>query len=148
MSESNIEKFDYVVGMVFAMLYESFPRRVVVDYMALNKDKNLSFANDESFEYCAVDWLEKSGYIWILEKENTHVKAVLSPKGLEILKSFPSSISNTSEAKSIGENLVNLVKEGAKETTKKNIKILTSWVLSKGLNYASSLVEDIPSQLS
>ena len=113
MEENNVDKFNYLVGELFAKLYQAFPQRIDVAYMELNENEDLSFANDESFEYCAVAWLEQARYIWIYQKDNMGVKAVLSPKGLEVLKASPESLSNES---SIGEGLVNVFKEGAKDS--------------------------------
>ena len=138
MEESNIDKFDFVVGELFAKLYEAFPQRTEVAYMELNQNEDLSFANDESFEFCAVEWLERAGYIWIYHRDNVCVKAVLSPKGLEILKSIPDSLSGKI---SIGENLVSLFQEGAKETLKEKVKELVSLALSKGITLGVTLID-------
>ena len=131
--DDNIEKFNFLVGILFARLYETFPLQEKIHFMELNEKYNFSFANDCSFEYCAVEWLEKSGYIWIYDKQNTSVVANLTPKGLELLKLVPDSIiSNEDESKNSGDILKSMLKDGATEVVKANVLKLSNYLISEG----------------
>lgn len=56
-------------------------------------------------------WLVEAGYIWAEEvRESTLNGAILSPKGLEVLKATPESLSS---GETLGERMSELVKAGS-----------------------------------
>lgn len=139
-SSSNVEIFNECVGLLFGKLYMAFPKRITVSYNDLtfemseeNEDRAVYFEKHSMFSE-TMHWLEKAGYIWtdkVDEWEASNV--VLTPKGLEVLKSIPVSISN----KSIGDELLNAIKSGAKETAKSLISSVVSIALTEGYKMLS-----------
>ncbi len=114
MAQSNIDLFDDYVAKIFSKLYENFPKPIY-----LSPDELTEKEEDRVFCRCTLEWLEEAGYIWCPTKIDMGVDAVLSSKGLEALKAIPESLEGKH---SIGEGLVNSVKEGAKETAKILVK--------------------------
>ena len=136
--ESNINKFNYLVGVIFATLYRSFPCRERIDFLAVigceecestiddrgrwtglykqdGEIKNLS--DDFDFLYETLNWLYETGYLIGsvgLSLGGRYATVTLSPKGLEILKAMPNSVGAEAEGRSIGEELNEALNSAAK----------------------------------
>lgn len=137
MSTSNIERFDQLTGRIFADLYEVFPMpRTLSDrsYSSIiEQDEQAADGKQSSdpgqFFTATIIWLVTSGYITTfqasLNGRYTYDGCVLTAKGLEVLKSTPSSLGG----KSFGQSLQEAAKQGSIETIKK----ITGEALSVGL---------------
>lgn len=137
--QTNIERFNELTAKIFAALYASFPVRLALegtDYGmddTQTNDKGRSrFNNPEEAKFflATVNWLLNAGYI-----DFTHLaggfpgKAVLTAKGLEVLKAMPATLSTQ---ESLGDLLVSGVKTGAKEALQKGV----TYALSAGAAFA------------
>lgn len=130
MTTNNPELFDKCVTIIFATLYQKFPLQIELDFNDLaielweDGDNDEKYFNIHEIFANTVSWLVKSGYIWA-EKVDAYNSygTVLSPAGLELLK-MPSSLSkNTQKSqKTIGEDLIETMKSGAKDVAKDLIK--------------------------
>lgn len=127
----NIELFDEYAARIFAHLYQSFPVKTGIDARQLcghSEHDDFGRVVDEqgepskSFEiaHATIMWLQDTGYIqggaahrWGLQQ------AVLSPMGLAVLKSVPSSLK---AEESTGDRLAKLVREGSYEGAKDLVK--------------------------
>ncbi|MUL11830.1 hypothetical protein GNP59_18415 [Aliivibrio fischeri] len=125
--EDNIKKFDRLVALILADLYQKFPVCTHVSiyelfdctpgYMNHKRGQWIESEDltteDQEFYYYTVKWLIDTGYVigTIKNFNNSHI--TLSLKGLELLKSVPSSVD---DAESIGEQLIGAVKAGAKDS--------------------------------
>lgn len=79
------------------------------------------------FHYYAVEWLVESGYISATpHRFDGFSDAVLTAKGLEVLKLRPSSLNS-----SFGDELMQASKSGTREV----IKDVTSSLLSTGITF-------------
>jgi hypothetical protein len=116
---SNIESFNRCTALIFAELYRSFPFRKEISLSSLPEgifDDISEEDRDGTFERLMVleetgKWLVEAGYIWAGQvTESTIHGAILSPKGLEVLKSMPSSISME---QTLGERMGELVQKGS-----------------------------------
>ncbi|EHU4917414.1 hypothetical protein KY888_004560 [Vibrio vulnificus] len=123
--EDNIKKFDRLVALILADLYQNFPVRTHVSIYELFdctpgrlergrwiESEELSKENQE-FYYYTVKWLIDTGYVIGTIKHYNESNITLSLKGLELLKSVPSSVDDT---ESLGEQLVGALKIGAKDS--------------------------------
>lgn len=126
----NIELFDYYTGRILALLYANFPCKIDIVY---NKD----FGEvDERVMAGTISWLYDSGFI---EYDKSFLNSSLitgvrlSYKGLELLKQKPSSL-NT---QSLGDELTDSVKQGAKEL----IATHTKAILSLGFSFVSKIIK-------
>ncbi|WP_448092494.1 hypothetical protein [Pseudomonas lini] len=141
MTTSNIKRFDELTGQVLGVLYEQFP---VPHFLALGKLVPDGYSYDEGsggdapneqglFFFACVDWLAESGYLRFKEKNHHYGfhDAVLTAKGLEVLKATPDSLSTES---SLGEQLVDASKTGAKSL----IGDLAGQALSIGVKFATN----------
>ncbi|EHD22630.1 MULTISPECIES: hypothetical protein [Brenneria] len=135
MTNSNIEKFNELVGIIFAKLYESFPlkRDLFTDdilgkeFLASNSQEIGTSAEDEIFFLDSIDWLLMSGYIVGARSSGGCHNVVLTAKGLEVLKAVPQSLNSP-----LGERIVAAVNaEG-----RKALSSLVSQALGLGLQYA------------
>lgn len=116
---ANIEVFNESVALVFGELYKSFPVPVGLSYndlaITLFKDDGDVVEYEKVLDVfeSTVLWLKDAGYIWFDTTSEMQVfGAVLSPKGLEILKVVPTSLT---EGSTIGDSLINFANEGSKE---------------------------------
>ncbi|WP_371356116.1 hypothetical protein ACA087_06435 [Pseudomonas chlororaphis] len=121
MTTSNIKRFDELTGQVLGVLYEQFP---VPHFLALGQLVPDGYSYDEGsggdapneqglFFFACVDWLAESGYLRFKEKNHQYGyhKAVLTAKGLEVLKAIPESLST---GPTLGDQLIDASKSGAK----------------------------------
>ncbi|OUE68691.1 MULTISPECIES: hypothetical protein [Citrobacter] len=138
MSQTNIDRFDEIVGRVFADLYSSFPQPRILkleDY-AHESDPQRDFVEEWArkqarcnFVADSVTWLKNAGFITAGNRtDNFFHNAVLSPKGLECLKLTPDSLSPAA-----GKQLSDAAKSGSVEI----LKVITNQVLSVGVAIAS-----------
>lgn len=142
MSTANIEKFDEITGEVFAKLYENFPSPCLLkaaDYVEtpLEFHEQLGFevtTKDAEFFFACIRWLESAGYITTKSENELYVAdALLTNKGLEVLRAVPSSLQGKA---SIGEQLSGGIAKGGKELA----RMLVSEALGLGTRIASQHV--------
>lgn len=136
---SNIDVFNETVGKTFAFLYESFPRKVTIDVCALTgvsaptfeeKDPAVRKQKHEALvlRYYSIEWLIAAGYVSAdAVPFESFDKAVLTAKGLELLKLDPESLKQ-----SLGDKLVDATKSGAIDA----IKSTASSALTTGISFA------------
>jgi len=142
MAVSNIEKFDEITGKIFAELYQSFPlpKMLMAGAMvenAMQYDERYGTevpTEDAEFFIATADWLMQAGYLTCKPYPYLRVDdAILTAKGLEVLKAIPKSIASTT---SIGEQLATTAKEGGKEVARG----LVSEALGLGARIISPLI--------
>ncbi|MCK8667918.1 hypothetical protein M1M11_23835 [Pseudomonas azerbaijanoccidens] len=140
MTKSNIDRFDEYAGLIFAHLYAAFPMRVQIgDYQFMpeaQKDGEFDFemySRESKFVEATILWLRDAGYISGQVISLGLLDAVLTSKGLEVLKATPSSLVN---GPSLGDRITDAVKEGGKET----MRSLVSEALGIGARLMSPLV--------
>ncbi|MGU5652243.1 hypothetical protein [Aeromonas allosaccharophila] len=131
---SNIERFDTIVVLALAELYSSFP---VPRYLASSKfivtedgehidgltpeEEGLLFDEDpylndpyfkrKQFAFESLRWLVEAGYLHGIPAAHDGIRnAVLTAKGLEVLKAIPDCLQG-----SLGERLVEAVKADSRE---------------------------------
>ncbi len=138
----NIDLFDEYASKILAQLYESFPVKTSLDATKLSghtESNDLGVIIDDDgneskyFDVAraTIEWLWESGYI----KSNSEMKphglpsAVLTSKGLAVLKSVPKSIKRTD---TLGDRLAAAVRSGGKETASELLKA----ALAKGADIA------------
>lgn len=138
----NIQLFDEYAGQIFAHLYQSFPVPTSVmpqDFISCGSIglQNNEFAHtgeDAKIFLATAKWLVMSGYITCNGENFSYVRdAVLTAKGLEILKSTPSSIKG---GPSLGDRLATAAKEDGREA----LRSVTAEVLGLGVRLISPLV--------
>lgn len=121
MTASNIERFDVLVGRVFAELYQFFPVAVHLEaweyrdmFTGVPMQDGWVAMEDGVFFQSTVLWLGSAGYIehGISINNGDVQNCVLTAKGLEVLKALPASLQS---GPSLGEQLVDASKGGAKE---------------------------------
>lgn len=93
----NIEIFDMQVAIIFAKLYDNFPKKINFDCNDLNElSKDITL--QEHKEYCdsTVNFLSENGFIDINTRllSGGYVGVILTIQGLNALKQIPKSISN------------------------------------------------------
>ena len=136
MATPNIERFDQIAAQAFAILYENFPvpRALTVNAFGVNRVADTwddrEILKEAEFVYACLKWLADAGYISHSGDQYPQYMdhAVLTAKGLEILKAIPDSISTE---KSIGERLIDGVKNGATESLKEGVR----FALAKGATF-------------
>ncbi|MFW3895931.1 hypothetical protein [Pseudomonas bharatica] len=121
MAVTNIEMFDDITGKVFATLYQSFPipkylgvAEFVETPMGYSERLGMDVPTREAeFFTATAQWLINAGYITGEPYPSMYVSnALLTAKGLEVLKAIPDSLSTKA---SIGELLANTAQEEGKE---------------------------------
>ncbi len=127
----NIELFDEYVARILSHLYESFPIKVHLDARSITGHEEIDEMGQpldergqpsKRFDIClaTIDWLVDSGYIRTDGRgQYGYDLAVLTARGLEVLKATPESVKVKI---SIGEKLVRLVKEGSIDMAKEAAK--------------------------
>ncbi|CAJ2972224.1 Uncharacterised protein [Burkholderia pseudomallei] len=142
--QNNIEKFDELVANVFANLYENFPVRISLFENTFGYDLSHRFSpagdviynspDDEKFFSDTLNWLRMAGYIdFHISAHGPWGKAVLTAKGLEVLKATPSSIS---PAQPLGAYLAEGIRTGAKNAVTKGV----TFALSHGASLAWNVI--------
>ncbi|TAN64765.1 MAG: hypothetical protein EPN20_08015 [Magnetospirillum sp.] len=116
----NIDLLRYAAE-TFRRLYEAFPCRIgldahVISGVAESEDDFLNMPRGVDICRECIWWLEQAGFIWFSDKVQAGaIQAVLTPKGLEVLKLVPSSLEAQT---SVGDTLVSLAKGGSVEAGK------------------------------
>ncbi|EJM81312.1 hypothetical protein PMI34_05217 [Pseudomonas sp. GM74] len=146
MPAPNIERFNILVGSIFAKLYESFP--VPIELSAIE------FADQLVSDDCAkewsqrdstvrffgstVDWLSDHGYLkrGVVFSNSTILDCVLTARTLELLNAMPSSLEN--KGPSLGDQLVKATKEGMSG----KVKELASDFLSRAVVFGTKAATD------
>lgn len=159
MAESNQEKFNYYVGVIFAALLDEFPRRTQLNLATLAgaekceetyiggrytaryiRNGEVEDVKDEmDFIYETAYWLFETGYLIgsvAMTKLGRSVFVTLSPKALEVLKIIPASIDSTPAVKSIGQEISDAVKASAK----KQVGELASQALTYAIKFGWNVV--------
>ena len=127
---SNIERFDEITAQILGRLYQEFPLPVYLpaaDFVSSATCYCDAICGDTPspearfFEACVV-WLGETGYLRY--KEHLYQlagfrDAVLTAKGLEVLKAIPDSLGGK---QTIGEQLVSAAKAGATDLLKEGVK--------------------------
>ncbi|EEW5073780.1 hypothetical protein CCF09_000091 [Escherichia coli] len=135
---SNLDVFNETVGKTFAFLYETFPRKVTIDVCSLTGVSGPTFEEDrssrsqllEAFELRrdSIAWLVDAGYVSAKSSPPHYfLDAVLTSKGLELLKLDPESL-----RESFGDKLVEAAKSGSMDA----IKSTASSALTAGISFA------------
>ena len=118
----NIELFDEYAARVLAELYAEFPTKTYLDACALSGhegsdvygrvvNKNGDPSKEFEIAYSTLQWLWETGYIRADGLDNRGLtQSVLSPMGLAVLKSTPSSLT---VEETTGDKLARLVKNGS-----------------------------------
>ncbi|BDO06950.1 hypothetical protein [Aeromonas caviae] len=129
---SNIERFDLTVVLVLAELYGRFPVRKALDAskfmltddgqiaegLSSREEAELDF-NDpyfkrKQFAFECMHWLIEAGYLHGKAHAYEYIEnAVLTAKGLEVLKATPDSLQE-----SLGERMQEAAKSGMGETAR------------------------------
>ncbi|RWT41912.1 hypothetical protein [Aeromonas caviae] len=143
---SNIERFDAIVVRALAELYGNFPVRKVlpanrfilsddgqsIDGLSAQDEAQLwdvdhhnpYFAQKE-FAFETLHWLVDAGYVLGTPEESAYiVDAVLTAKGLEVLRAVPDSLQG-----SLGERIQEAAKSGASDV----VRALVGQVVGLGM---------------
>lgn len=121
MESSNIDKFDQIAGRTFALLYESFPtprpllpKDFLDDNLTVEHDFMGEIPSPESiFVLDSLTWLLNSGFISAARHNSGLSNAVLTVRGLEVLKQRPHSVSPSEPEITLGTRLMKAVKTGS-----------------------------------
>lgn len=135
MSESNIDLFDQIAGLVFSKLYQSFPVTKTLSSMAFIQAFPNEIERPGEFFSDTMSWLITSGYLMgepDSKNPYTFHKCTLTAKGLEVLKAVPDSITG----KTLGAQLQDAAKSGMLDS----VKSLTGKALSAGAHMTFSAV--------
>lgn len=116
---SHIESFNRCTALILGELYRAFPFRKQISSKSLpegifddidGEDFDGVFERLAVFEKTA-KWLVDAGYIWADEmRDSTLNGAILSTKGLEVLKAMPEPLSS---GETLGDRMGGLVKAGS-----------------------------------
>ncbi|XXF10895.1 hypothetical protein J3Q00_11335 [Pseudomonas sp. D2-3] len=140
MAASNIERFDELTGQVLARLYAEFPMPIrlapdsfVDPWWVTDETIGGPIASRETnFFTATVVWLGEAGYLRYKEVDKTELHgfsgAVLTAKGLELLKAVPDSLGD-----SFGERL----RDAAAVEGREGLRALVSQVLGAGVSVLS-----------
>ncbi|WP_432780248.1 hypothetical protein QZH44_06880 [Pseudomonas corrugata] len=139
MASSNIDRFDEYAGLIFARLYATFPMRVQLDddevIPGAWRDGEFqleAYESEAEFVKATIHWLKDAGYIDGRPSNRGLFDAVLTSKGLEVLKATPASLDN---GPSLGERITDAAKEEGRET----MRSLVSEVLGIGARLISPM---------
>lgn len=111
MPTTNIERFDEITGEVFARLYSSFPVPCLLKAADYVENPSVYHehlccdvpSKDGEFFFACIRWLESAGYLTTSGENELFVgDALLTSKGLEVLRALPASLQGKA---SIGERL-------------------------------------------
>lgn len=136
-SPQNMALFDEYAGKTFASLYEAFHKEIFVSVESLTGKTDLHIVDasgsPQTIEECeiaffTVKWLLNTGYISAKSHQpEGFSEAVLTAKGLELLKYVPDSLKP-----SFGDQLLAACKKGSNDS----IINITSSALTKGIGIA------------
>ncbi len=112
---TNIDLFNEYVAAIFFRLYKQFPVPCGISSRKITgnlDDTHDNISPETTICIETVRWLKNAGYIWY-GKERTFgaYDAVLSQKGLELLKVVPESLQ---EDVSVGDKLLDVMASGSK----------------------------------
>lgn len=124
----NIKTFDLYVGKILAFLYKEFPCKCEFNYKSDFGEVNARIM------LATLEWLKDSGFIEFQSTINDDFiySAILSAKGLELLKQKPKSIDKNI---SFGEWLVSSANSAKDEVIRKS----AGEVLSYSLGFLAKL---------
>ncbi|HCU0895063.1 hypothetical protein GVN99_15435 [Serratia marcescens] len=136
---SNIDLFNEITGKTLAFLYENFPLEKTILVKNLIDDAPLDVVLENGatvpskeceIAFATVKWLIGAGYISAkIYPYTAFGDAVLTAKGLELLKLMPDSLTE-----SFGDTLLAASKGAVTEGTKDVIGQVTSKALTAGLS--------------
>lgn len=143
---SNIERFDIIVVRALAELYGRFPVRQAllanrfilsddgqpIEALSPTNEQQLGFDDPDhvyfaqkEFAFETLNWLVETGYVLGAPTDGAYiVDAVLTAKGLEVLRAVPDSLQET-----LGERMQEAAKSGMGETA----RVLIGQVVSLGV---------------
>lgn len=139
----SIDRFNAVVGKIFAELYENFPVPTDLSVeMLLNEllsgEPDSECYNDLAESRCeffsaTVNWLVHAGYLYSTVRnqsldDDVFMQACLTAKAIECLKGLPPSLGG----KTLGKGLSEAVKSSASDS----LRNLASEALTKGTSFA------------
>ena len=118
----NIKTFDLYVGKILAFLYKEFPCKCELNYKSHFGEVNTKIM------FATLIWLKDSGFIDFESTINDDFiyNAILSAKGLELLKQKPKSLENSI---SFGEWLSQCASSGKDELIKRSASELLHYSL-------------------
>ena len=144
---TNIECFDLLTGRIFADLYDQFP----IPHLLTNDEFSFYLLGMDPehpiepmfegrqeavhFFFATTQWLIEAGYISSVNQFGEGSEVVLTAKGLEALKSVPSSLSR----ETLGSQLV----EAAKTGTVDQLKALAGDAIGAGVRLGVNWVSSI-----
>ncbi|QKG29179.1 hypothetical protein [Campylobacter sp. RM16187] len=125
---SNMELFDLYIGKIFALLIDSFPLKKNFYLYEITGDKT---EFDEPINSCekialaSVEWLCENEYIKVggYGGDKSVHNAILTAKGLILLKQTPPSLKND-------ENLMSRLEKAVSISSEEAIKSVTNSILS------------------
>jgi hypothetical protein len=141
----SIDRFNAVVGKIFAELYETFPVpmdlsvEMLFDELVPGKpgtDSYKDYADSRGeFFSATVGWLVHAGYLYSTVRnqhldDESFMQACLTAKAVECLKGLPPSLGG----KTLGKGLSEAIKNSASDS----LRSLASEALTKGTTYAYS----------
>ncbi len=120
----NMDLFNQYSAEIFSMLYLAFPEPIGLDALSISGhqeiDENGSPEKEAKICKATIQWLADTGYLSFQDEYQYGAgDAVLTAKGLEVLKAVPGSLKNGG---SIGDKIVTTLKGGAKETATALVK--------------------------
>ncbi|MFL9987221.1 hypothetical protein [Paraburkholderia sediminicola] len=129
----NIDRFNKFASETFAILYSFFPQGCNFgpgDFDVPKDEYGGVSQEDANFIFATVGWLEEEGYLRTQSKSMSGdiYGAVLTGKGLAVLKLIPDALTNSAP---LGEQIQAAVKSGSATVAKK----LLSTALDAGIKY-------------
>lgn len=123
-----MEAFEEYAAKILAKLYENFPRKTVIDFLALSGggeiDEYGNLPPEAELVKETAEWLAREGYIEIESRlECGFGGARLTALGLAALNAVPKSLSGKTP---LGKRIVTAVKGGAKETACTLVRVFTA----------------------
>ncbi|MDT8428484.1 MAG: hypothetical protein RQ757_06930 [Pseudomonadales bacterium] len=125
----NIDLFNEFAARVMADLYEAFPKRVPIDFVALSGSAGVDEYGypGPKCEICSetVGWLISQGYVEATDIDlYTASQARLTEKGYTTLSAVPSALKTKDAA---GAQIVRMLKAGAKVAAIETLKNVFRW---------------------
>lgn len=129
----NMDLFNAYTAEIFSILYQCFPEPAPLDVLKISGHTEVDDYGqmEKPAKICrdTVEWLSNTGYLTYEQNFECGVSgAVLTAKGLEVLKVVPASLER---GDSIGEKIVKTMKGGAKETA----ATLAKTALTEGVKF-------------